>query len=47
MVTPSKDAKGDPIMISQSRFRVTKVEGFTQAEMDELKRVQNTRVFKD
>jgi len=47
MATPSKDAKGDPIMISQPRFRVTKVEGFTQAEMDELKRVQNTRVFKD
>lgn len=47
MVVPSKDAKGEPVMLTQARFRVTQVDGFTQEEIDELKRVQNTRVFKD
>lgn len=47
MVVPSKDAKGEPIMLTQARFRVTQVDGFTQEEIDELRRVQNTRVFKD
>jgi len=47
MVVPSKDAEGNPIMITQPRFRVTKIDGWTQEEIDQLKRTQNTRKFKD
>lgn len=42
-----KNAKGEPIVKSQPRFRVTQVSGWSQDEIDELKRAQNTRKFKD
>ena len=47
MVTQIKNAKGEPVARTQSRFRVTKVEGWTQDEIDQLKIAQNTRKFKD
>lgn len=47
MVTQIKNAKGEPVAKTQSRFRVTKVEGWTQDEIDQLKIAQNTRKFKD
>jgi len=43
----TKSGKGEPIVKSQLRFRVTKIEGWTQDEIDGLKRSQNTRKFKD
>jgi len=45
MVVHIKNAKGEPTAKTQSRFRVTKVDGFTQDQIDELKRTQNTRKF--
>ena len=42
-----KNSKDEPVAKSQKRFRVTKVEGWTQDEIDALKRTQNTRKFKD
>lgn len=47
MVTHIKNGKGEPIAKTQPRFRVTKVDGWTQDEIDGLKRSQNTRKFKD
>ena len=47
MTVHTKDGQGNPIVRSQPRFRITKVEGFTQEEIDSLKRAQNTRKFKD
>jgi hypothetical protein len=47
MTVHTKNAKGDPIVKSQPRFRVTKVDGWTQDQIDEMKRAQNTRKFKD
>lgn len=47
MTVHTKNAAGEPIVKSQPRFRVTKVEGWTQDEIDALKRAQNTRKFKD
>lgn len=47
MTVHTKNQKGEPAVKTQSRFRVTKVEGFTQDEIDALKRSQNTRKFKD
>lgn len=47
MTVHTKDGQGNPIVKSQPRFRITKVEGFTQEEIDSLKRAQNTRKFKD
>jgi len=42
-----KNGKGEPTVKTQSRFRVTKIEGWSQDEIDALKRSQNTRKFKD
>ena len=47
MVVHTKNGKGEPVAKTQPRFRVTKIEGWTQDEIDELKRTQNTRKFKD
>ena len=47
MTVHTKNAKGEPIVKTQPRFRVTKIDGWTQDEIDELKRSQNTRKFKD
>lgn len=47
MTVHTKDGQGNPIVKSQPRFRITKVDGFTQEEIDALKRAQNTRKFKD
>ena len=47
MTVHTKNGKGEPVVKSQPRFRVTKVEGWTQDEIDSLKRSQNTRKFKD
>lgn len=47
MVTHIKNAKGEPVARTQSRFSVTKVDGWTQDEIDQLKIAQNTRKFKD
>lgn len=47
MSVHTKNSKGEPIVKSQPRFRVTKIDGYTQDEIDELKRAQNTRKFKD
>ena len=47
MVVHTKNGAGEPVSKSQPRFRVTKVEGWTQDQIDELKRAQNTRKFKD
>ena len=47
MTVHTKDGQGNPIVRSQPRFRITKVDGFTQEEIDSLKRAQNTRKFKD
>lgn len=47
MSVHTKNAKGEPIVKSQPRFRVTKVDGWTQDEIDQLQRSQNTRKFKD
>lgn len=47
MTVHVKDANGEPAVRLQQRFRVTKVDGWTQDEIDALKRAQNTRVFKD
>ena len=47
MPVHTKDGQGNPIVRSQPRFRITKVDGFTQEEIDSLKRAQNTRKFKD
>ena len=47
MTVHTKDGQGNPIVKSQPRFRITKVDGFTQEEIDSLKRAQNTRKFKD
>ena len=47
MVVHTKNGAGEPIAKSQPRFRVTKIEGWTETEIDELKRAQNTRKFKD
>ena len=47
MTLHTKDGEGKPIVKSQPRFRVTKIEGWTQDEIDALKRAQNTRKFKD
>lgn len=47
MTVHTKNAKGEPVVKTQSRFRVTKVDGWTQDEIDALKRSQNTRKFKD
>lgn len=47
MTVHTKNGKGEPIVKSQPRFRVTKVDGWTQDEIDALKRSQNTRKFKD
>ena len=47
MVTHIKNGKGEPVAKTQSRFRVTMVTGWTQDEIDQLKRSQNTRKFKD
>ena len=38
---------GNPIAKSQPRFRVTKVDGWTEEEIEQLKRAQNTRKFKN
>lgn len=43
----TKNADGEPIVKSQPRFRVTKIDGWTQDEIEALKRSQNTRKFKD
>lgn len=47
MIVHVKNSKGEPVAKTQSRFRVTKVSGWTQDEIDQLKRSQNTRKFKD
>jgi hypothetical protein len=47
MTIPTKNAKGDPVVKTQPRFRVTRIDGWTQDEIDSLKRSQNTRKFKD
>ena len=47
MTVHTKNGEGEPIVKSQPRFRVTKIEGWTQDEIDALKRAQNTRKFKD
>ena len=47
MTVHTKNGKGEPIVKSQPRFSVTKVDGWTQDEIDALKRSQNTRKFKD
>ena len=47
MTVHTKDAEGKPIVKTQPRFRITKIEGWTQDEIDALKRAQNTRKFKD
>ena len=47
MTVHTKNGKGEPIVKTQPRFRVTKVDGWTQDEIDEMKRSQNTRKFKD
>ena len=47
MTVHTKDGEGNPIVKSQPRFRVTKIEGWTQDEIDALKRAQNTRKFKN
>lgn len=47
MTVHTKNGKGEPVVKSQPRFRVTKVDGWTQDEIDALKRSQNTRKFKD
>ena len=47
MTVHTKDGEGNPIVKSQPRFRVTKIEGWTQDEIDAMKRAQNTRKFKD
>ena len=47
MVVQTKDNKGNPTTVTQPRFRVTKVDGYTEDEIEELKRSQNTRKFKD
>lgn len=47
MTVHTKNGKGDPIVKSQHRFRVTKVEGYTEDEINSLKRSQNTRKFRD
>ena len=47
MTVHTKNGQGEPVVKSQPRFRVTKVEGYTQEEIDALKRSQNTRKFKD
>lgn len=47
MTVHTKNAKSEPTVKTQLRFRVTKVEGWSQDEIDELKRTQNTRKFKD
>ena len=47
MTVHTKNGKGEPVVKTQPRFRVTKVDGFTQDEIDALKRSQNTRKFKD
>lgn len=47
MTVHTKNTKGEPIVKTQPRFRVTKVDGWTQEEIEEQKRAQNTRKFKD
>ena len=47
MTVHTKDAEGKPIVKTQPRFRITKIDGWTQEEIDQLKRAQNTRKFKD
>ena len=47
MVVHTKDGSGNPIAKSQPRFRVTKVDGWTEEAIEQLKRAQNTRKFKD
>ena len=47
MTVHTKNGKGEPIVKTQPRFRVTKVDGWTQDEIDGMKRAQNTRKFKD
>ena len=47
MTVHTKDGSGNPVVKSQPRFRVTKVDGYSQEEIDALKRSQNTRKFKD
>ena len=47
MVVHTKNGAGEPIAKSQPRFRVTKVDGWTEEEIAELQRAQNTRKFKD
>lgn len=47
MTVHTKNGEGEPIVKSQPRFRVTKIEGWTQDEIDAMKRAQNTRKFKD
>lgn len=47
MVVHTKDGSGNPIAKSQPRFRVTKVDGWTEEEIEQLKRAQNTRKFKN
>ena len=47
MTVHTKDAEGKPIVKTQPRFRITKIEGWTQEEIDQLKRTQNTRKFRD
>lgn len=47
MTVHTKNGDGEPIVKSQPRFRVTKIEGWTQDEIDAMKRAQNTRKFKD
>lgn len=47
MIVHVKNAKGDPVAKTQPRFRVTKVEGWTEDEIRQLKISQNTRKFKD
>lgn len=47
MTVHTKNGNGEPIVKSQPRFRVTKIEGWTQEEIDALKIAQNTRKFKN
>ena len=47
MTVHTKNGQGEPVVKSQPRFRVTQVDGYTQEEIDALKRSQNTRKFKD
>lgn len=47
MTVHTKNGSGEPVVKSQPRFRVTKIEGWTQDQIDEMKRAQNTRKFKD